>query len=88
MFKETFNGNLITIERWPSSTTEIKGKFSKSLNSLCNKNMKSLSNISSFSLINSFPSSLSSIYSSNNDIMEILNDSFQESLLHIIEEEE
>jgi len=89
MYKETFNGNLITIERWPSSTIEIKGKFSRSFNSLCNKSMKSLSNLSSFSLASSHSSSLSSLYSSSDDIIETLNNFSQEgSLLNIIDEEE
>jgi len=86
MFKKTFNGNLITIERWPSSTSEIKGKFSRSLNSLYNKSIKSLPNLNSFSLANSLPCSLSNIYSSS-DIIENLFNSSQESLLDIIEEE-
>ena len=86
MFKETFNGNLITIERWPSSTTEIKGKFSKSISSLCKS--RSLSYINSFSLDNSLSNSLSSMYGLSEDITKDLINSSQESLLHIIEEEE
>jgi len=82
MYKETFNGNLITIERWPSSTIEIKGKFSRSFNSLCNKSMRSLSIASSHS------SSLSSLYSSSDDIIETLSNFSQGSLLNIIDEEE
>ena len=88
MFKETFNGNLITIEHWPASTIEIKGKFSRSFNSLCNKNMRSLSSFSSFYLANSHSSSLSSLHSSSDDIMENCSNSSQESLLDFIEEEE
>jgi len=81
MFKETLNGNLITIEHWPSSTIEIKGKFSRSFDSLCNRSMRSLSKLNSLSIVNSF-SSLS------DDIPENLSNSSQESLLDIIEEEE
>jgi len=91
MYKETFNGNLITIEQWPSSTTEIKGKFSRSFNSLCNKSMKSLLNISSFSFSNSLSGSLTSIYSSSNDITNSFNNLnlyTSQGSLDIIEEEE
>jgi len=91
MIKKTYNGNLIAIERWPTSTVEIKRNFSRSFNSLCNCSMKSLSNLSSISLANSLPNSLSSIYNSNNNIMENFSNlnvyTSQGSLLDIIEEE-
>ena len=82
MYKETLNGNLITIEHWPASTIEIKGKFSRSFNSLCNKNMRSLSSFSSFYLVNYHSNSISSIYSSSDDIMQNFGISSQKFLLN------
>jgi len=93
MFNETSYEKLFFTEHWPSSTSMIKGNFSKSLNSLSNKKMNSFSNLSSTSnsLSSTRSSSLSSIYNSN-IIIETINNSnlftSQGSLLDIIEEEE
>jgi len=98
MFYETSHEKLFFTERWPISTNTVKINFSKSLNSLGNKKMKSITNLSSAnslssSLTSSQSSSLSnsSIYNSNN-LIETINNSYiftsQESILDIIEEEE
>jgi len=63
MFYETSHGKLFYTESWPTSTSTLKGNFSKSLNSLYNKKMKSfpiiINNNNTFSCSHS--SSLSSI---------------------------
>jgi len=91
MFYETSHEKLFFTESWPTSTTLLKRKFSKSLNSICNKKTKSNSNISNndISLSNSCSNSLSNPLSSShsnsssltdiynsNDLMETINNSY------------
>jgi len=61
MFYETSHEKLFFTESWPTSTSALKGNFSKSLNSLCNKRMKSFTNLRK---TNSFSSSRSRSLSS------------------------
>jgi len=58
MFYETSHEKLFFTESWPISTSALKGKFSKSINSLCSKKTKSFPNLSNTS---SRSSSLTSI---------------------------
>jgi len=87
MFNETSHEKLFFTEHWPTSTSMIKGNFSKSFNSLNNMKMKSFSNLSS----SSFFTSSHSIFNSNDNIMDIIKNlntcSSQGSILDIIEEE-
>jgi len=61
MFYETSHEKLFFTESWPTSTSALKGNFSKSLNSLYSKKTKSFPNLNN---TNSFSSSRSSSLSS------------------------
>jgi len=62
MFYETSHEKLFFTENWPTSTTTLKGNFSKSLNSLYSKKMKSYPTLSNST--NSFSGSRSRSLSS------------------------
>ena len=62
MFYETSHEKLFFTESWPTSTSKIKGNFSKSLNSLYSKKTKSIPNLNkAHSFFSSRSSSLTSI---------------------------
>jgi len=88
MFHETSIENLFFTERWPASTTSIKGNFSKKMKYL--SNFSSCTTSQTDSLSNSRSTSFSNLCSSNN-IIEAMNKlslfTSQGSLLDAIEEE-